>query len=188
MNIIRFCAFVLIVAVVNGYSLAPVNAATSQQSPAGSFGGGHAYFHPTQRAPYRFVNTVVRLDFDFARGIVYGDETATVRPKQSGMRDLPFNTAGIHYERVTVNGRSAAYTFDAGRELINVHLPAQAPPMRRSSSSFVIGPSRREACTSCGPTRRIRISRRRFGRRASQRTTVAGSRRGMSRIKKHPVS
>jgi aminopeptidase N len=72
------------------------------------------------------VNTVVRLDFDFARGIVYGDETATVRPKQSGMRDLPFNTAGIHDERVTVNGRSAAYTFHAGRELINVHLPAQA--------------------------------------------------------------
>lgn len=100
------------------------------------FGRGHAYFHPTAFAPYRFENTILRVHFDFARGIVYGDETAIVQPKRSGLRSLPFNTLGIHYRRVTVNGKPARYTFDTAHQMMNVQLPAPAAAGARLAVEF----------------------------------------------------
>ncbi len=100
------------------------------------FGRGHAYFHPTAFAPYRFANTIVRVHFDFARGIVYGDETAIVEPKRDGLRTLPFNTLGIHYERVTVNGAPVTYSFDAEHQLVEVHLHAPARAGARLAVHF----------------------------------------------------
>ncbi|HKU66325.1 MAG TPA: M1 family aminopeptidase [Candidatus Baltobacteraceae bacterium] len=108
-------------------------APTPQPRP---FGMGHVWFHPTAFAPYRFENTILRVHFDFARGIVYGDETAIVHAKRSGVRILPFNTLGIHYRRVTVNGEPASYTFDAKHQLINVRLPQPAAADARLSVEF----------------------------------------------------
>jgi aminopeptidase N len=101
------------------------------------FGRGHAYFHPTAYAPYRFADTIVRVRFDFARGIVYGDETAVVEPKRNGLTSLPFNTLGIHYERVTVNGAPVAYALDASREIMHVRLRGPATKETRLSVRFV---------------------------------------------------
>jgi len=100
------------------------------------FGRGHTYFHPTAIAPYRFENTIVRVHFDFPRGIVHGDETAIVHPKRSGLQTLPFNTLGIHYERVSVNGKPAHYSLNADKQLINVNLPAPAAANQRLSVEF----------------------------------------------------
>jgi aminopeptidase N len=91
------------------------------------FGRGQAYLHVTEFAPYTFENTVVALRFDFARGVVFGHEIAIVRPKRDGLRSLPFDTLGIRYEAVTVNGRAATYTFDAAKQRINVNV---ATPVR----------------------------------------------------------
>jgi aminopeptidase N len=126
MGVLRLCVIGVALVGLNGCASAPGDAAPPLDSPAGVFGNGHAYFHPTRVAPYRFGNSVIRLRFDITRGIVYGDETVTVIPKQSGTRDIPFNTAGIHYSRVTVNGQSAAYTFAHTRELVDIHLGSPA--------------------------------------------------------------
>lgn len=99
------------------------------------FGRGHAYFHPTAIAPYHFENTIVRVHFDFQRGIVYGDETAIVHPKHA-LQSLPFNTLGIHYQRVTVNGKAAHYTVDANKQVITVDLPSPAAAGRRLAVEF----------------------------------------------------
>ena len=100
------------------------------------FGRGHVYFHPTAIAPYRFENTIVRVHFDFPNGTVYGDETAIVHPKHPGLRTLPFNTLGIHYQRVSVNGKPARYSLDSDKQLINVDLPAPAAAGQRLSVGF----------------------------------------------------
>jgi aminopeptidase N len=100
------------------------------------FGRGQVYFHPTQFAPYRFDDTIVRVRFDFDRGIVYGDETAIVRPKRGGVTVLPFNTLGIHYRRVTVNGKPAGYTIDEQKQTIDVRLPSAPPAGTRLAVEF----------------------------------------------------
>lgn len=100
------------------------------------FGMGHVWFHPTATAPYRYENTIVRVHFDFPRGIVYGDETAIVHPKHDGLKTLPFNTLGIHYKRVTVNGAPVHYTLDTQHQLINVQLPQPAAADARLNVEF----------------------------------------------------
>lgn len=99
------------------------------------FGRGHVYFHPTSHAPYCFENTIVRVHFDFARGIVYGDETAIVHPKHA-LTSLPFNTLGIRYDRVTVNGKPVTYTIDTTRQMMHVRMPAQAAAGARLAVEF----------------------------------------------------
>jgi aminopeptidase N len=84
------------------------------------------FVHHTIAAPYTFANTIIRLHFDVPRGIVYGDETAIVRPKQP-LRVLAFHSHAIVYNRVIVNGEHAAFALDAARDLVNVQLRAPAP-------------------------------------------------------------
>lgn len=85
------------------------------------------YFHRTEHAPYRFENTIVRLRFDVPRGLVYGYETATVRPKRR-LLAVPFHTKDIHYEAISVNGRPAGFTLDPGHDILRVRIPGAAPP------------------------------------------------------------
>jgi aminopeptidase N len=83
------------------------------------------YVHRTEVAPYTFDDSIIRLRFDFAQGIVYGDETALVRPKRS-LTVIPFNSHGIVYQGVTVDRRDATFAIDKARDLLNVKLPAPA--------------------------------------------------------------
>ena len=97
---------------------------------------GHVWYHPTAIAPYRFENTTVKVRFDFGKGIVYGEETAIVRPKRDGLLTLPFNTLGIHYKSITVNGTPAAYSFDDQHQLVRVRLAQPASPSDTLSVQF----------------------------------------------------
>jgi aminopeptidase N len=85
------------------------------------FAQGHAVLHETTIPPYTFIDTVIRVHFDFARGIVYGEETATVRARRA-VNALPFDSVGIHYTSVTVNGQPAQVAFDPAQERILVHV------------------------------------------------------------------
>ena len=89
---------------------------------ASSLGG---FFHATQQAPYSFGDTILRLRFDLAAGIVYGHETAIVYLKHA-LHDLPFNTSAIHYEKITVNSVRAAYSVNDAQESMTVHLASPA--------------------------------------------------------------
>jgi aminopeptidase N len=95
--------------------------------PAGSraadLGG---YIHRTQSAPYTFKNTILRLHFNVAKGVVYGDETLVLRLKHP-MDVLPFHSHRIHYQRITVDGRNAVFTVDNTHDLVSVLLPSPAP-------------------------------------------------------------
>lgn len=88
------------------------------------YGRGKAYFHPTLIAPYRFHNTRIKLSFDFAKGIVYGDVTNTISPKTNGLRIVSFNSVGPVFRSVTLNGSPVKYT--ATGDHLNVMLPRPA--------------------------------------------------------------
>jgi aminopeptidase N len=136
-SLARLCAYGLALSFFAcGLGLAAPKPAAGPTPLPRPFGRGHAYFHPTQFAPYTFVNSIVRVRFNFDRGIVYGDETAIVRPKHSGLRILPFNTLGIHYESVTINGRPASYWFDESRQRIDVRTLAPAAEGTRLAIEF----------------------------------------------------
>jgi aminopeptidase N len=90
------------------------------------FGHGLGRPHPTEIAPYRFENTILRLHFDLARGAVDAHETVIVRPKHSGTRSLPFDAVGLQIHTLTVNGQPARYTRDETRQRIDVQLATPA--------------------------------------------------------------
>lgn len=99
------------------------------------FGEGNPVFHPTTIPPYIFINTVIRLRFNFTRGIVYGQETATVQTRQA-LRTLAFDSLGIHYRKVTVNGQPATYSTDDSRQRVEVTLPRSVQSHARAVVSF----------------------------------------------------
>jgi aminopeptidase N len=97
-----------------------------------ALGNGEAAYHRTVYAPYRFDDTRIRLHFDIARRTIYGDEIVVLRPKYTALRSLPFDSAGIEYERVTVNGNVAAITVDGTEQRVTVnvaHPVAAGTPM-----------------------------------------------------------
>src|SRR5581483_9412764 len=84
------------------------------------YGRGKAFYHKTQIAPYRFHNTLVKLNFNFSKGIVYGDVTNVISPKASGLRTVPFNSVGLRFSSVTVNGVPARFNTTADHVYVNL--------------------------------------------------------------------
>ncbi|HEV3153330.1 MAG TPA: M1 family aminopeptidase [Candidatus Baltobacteraceae bacterium] len=111
-------------------SLPTAGRAQNAGAPSGVFGNGHAYYHAVRVAPYRFLNTIVRLHFNVPRALVYGDETATVSTKNAQVRDLPFNSAGIHVQSIAVDGRRVRYTEDRAHETLHIPVDAGAAGTR----------------------------------------------------------
>jgi aminopeptidase N len=108
-----------IVRIVCAGALAAGGSAVSQ----GADLGGHV--HRTEVAPYSFDDSILRLRFDFAKGMVYGDETVLVRPKRA-LTAIPFDSRRIVYQRVGVDGRNAAFAVDEARDRVNVQLLSAA--------------------------------------------------------------
>ncbi len=108
------------------------------------YGRGKAYYHQTALAPYAFANTILRLSFDFSRGIVDGDATDVVTPKRAGLREVSFNSVGLRYTSVTINGAAAAY------HVAGDHLYVDLPQGARPTEAFAI-----EARYTARPTRGI---------------------------------
>ena len=90
------------------------------------YGRGRAYYHQTAVAPYVFTNTILRVSFDFRNSIVFGDVTDVVKPKEPGLRQIAFNSVGLRYSSVTLNGASVPYRV--ANDHLYVNLPQPAGP------------------------------------------------------------
>jgi aminopeptidase N len=90
------------------------------------FAEGAPVFHQTAVPPYSLKDTVIRVRFDVARGIVYAHETATIRTRQAA-GVLPFDSLGIHYRGIEVDGRPVEYTVDEARQKVDVTLRHAVP-------------------------------------------------------------
>jgi aminopeptidase N len=106
------------------------------------YGRGRAYYHKTEFAPYTFRNTLIKLSFNFGKGIAYGDVTNVVSPKAGGLRSVPFNSVGLHFSSVTVNGAPARYNVTNDHIYVNLAKPAKAASTLAIEMKYSVAPSR----------------------------------------------
>ncbi len=106
------------------------------------YGRGQAYYHKTATAPYGFHNTVIKLSFDFSKGIAYGDVTNIISPKANGLRVVSFNSVGLQYSSVTVNGAPARYNVANDHLYVNLARPAKASDTLAIETKYNVQPVR----------------------------------------------
>jgi aminopeptidase N len=106
------------------------------------YGRGKAFYHKTEIAPYRFHNILIKLNFNFAKGIVYGDVTNVISPKANGLTSVPFNSIGLHFSSVTVNGVPARFNATADHLYVNLAKPAKASDTLAIETKYSVTPAR----------------------------------------------
>ena len=106
------------------------------------YGRGKAYYHKTEIAPYRFHNTLIKLSFNFQKGIAYGDVTNVISPKANGLKVVPFNSVGPRFSSVTVNGAKARYNLTSDHIYVNLTQPAKANSTLAIEMKYSVAPVR----------------------------------------------
>lgn len=106
------------------------------------YGRGKAYYHKTAIAPYRFHNTLIKLNFNFAKGIAYGDVTNVISPKASGLKTVPFNSVGLRFSSVSVNGVPARFTTTADHLYVTLAKAAKASDTLAIETKYSVAPVR----------------------------------------------
>ncbi|HVS46252.1 MAG TPA: M1 family aminopeptidase [Verrucomicrobiae bacterium] len=106
------------------------------------YGRGTAVIQTTAIAPYTFDNTVLTLHFDFAKAVVYGVETVTIHPRADGLGVVPFDSIGMSYSAVTVNGQPAQYHVDASHLYVTLAQPANASDALTIAATYTTTPTR----------------------------------------------
>ncbi|HMC48882.1 MAG TPA: hypothetical protein VKJ77_26450, partial [Caballeronia sp.] len=100
--------------------------ASAQPTPAPRerpFGRGKAAYHPTPVPPYRITDEDVKLTFRFDQNFVHAIATMKVIDT-TGAATLPFDSIGLSYESVTINGKPATYKTDDAHLLVDVPKPS----------------------------------------------------------------
>jgi len=106
------------------------------------YGRGAATYHATAIAPYSFENTILRVHFDVAKGIVYGEATDVVHAKADGLTTLPFDSVGLTYSSVTVNGAPAIYRVADDHLYVDLAQPAKAGDRFAVVATYTTTPTR----------------------------------------------
>ncbi|MDQ6826376.1 MAG: HEAT repeat domain-containing protein [Candidatus Eremiobacteraeota bacterium] len=106
------------------------------------YGRGEARYHKTAVAPYRFENQIIAVSFDFVKGIVFGETTSVVYPKQDGLREVPFDSVRLRYKSVSVNGISARYRVTTNKLFVTLDRPAMRSDKLSIVASYEGRPSR----------------------------------------------
>jgi len=106
------------------------------------FGRGHAYYHRTQIAPYRFENQIVKTALDFQAGTLRGLTTSVIVPKHDGLASVPFDSVGLHYTSVTVNGAPASFRTTPDRLYVDLGSPAKAGDVLTIVAAYAAKPTR----------------------------------------------
>jgi len=101
--------------------LASSAAAAPKATHERPYGRGQAVYHPTPIPPYQITSEEVKLSFEFERDFVRGVASMTVLDTARAAQ-LPFNSVGLAYDRVELDGKPATYA------LKDDHLVVDAPP------------------------------------------------------------
>jgi aminopeptidase N len=121
---------------------ASAGAAERPQKPPRPYGRGEASYHATATAPYTFENEIVKLSFDFAKGVVYGQTTNVIHPKADGLQTIPFDSVGLHYSGVTVNGATTPFHVFNDQLVIDLAQPAKAGDRLEIVATYTTTPVR----------------------------------------------
>ncbi|HEY5258736.1 MAG TPA: M1 family aminopeptidase [Candidatus Baltobacteraceae bacterium] len=135
---VRVCAWIVLAAAYAGTAVA----APGPKFHPRPYGRGGAVYRKTAISPYRFDNTRLDLRFDFGKGIVYGHETVTIRPKADGLTVVPFDSVGIVYSAVTVNGQPVQYRADSSHLYVSLAQPANVNDALTIEATYTATPTR----------------------------------------------
>ncbi len=125
-----------------GVILGAAAASAAPVPPSIPFGRGHATLHRTVAAPYRFDDQIIKLAFDFGRGLVFGKTTSIVYPKADGLQTVDFDSVGLRYRSVTVNGTPARFRTTAGKLVVSLATPAAASTKLQIVADYSAHPTR----------------------------------------------
>ena len=105
------------------------------------YGRGMAYYHKTPVPQYTLQNTTLKLSFDFQKGLVYGDATNVVVPKGE-LGTIAFNSVGLKYSAVSVNGKPVKYRVDDNHLYVDLAQPANAADPISIEAKYTAHPTR----------------------------------------------
>ncbi|MGZ3540181.1 MAG: M1 family aminopeptidase [Vulcanimicrobiaceae bacterium] len=134
---VRFCATAAIV-----LAFVETAVAAPPKTHPRPYGRGKAFYHRTESAPYRFANTVLKLSFDVPHGIVHGQATNVIYPKSDGLKSVAFDSQGLRYSSVTVNGAPAKYRAQDDRLTIDLAQPANTGEKLAIVATYSAAPTR----------------------------------------------
>src|SRR5579862_7350436 len=142
MKLVLRLGVLLVPALVFAASQAPTNAAETPPKPPRPYGRGDASYHQTVAAPYAFENEIVKISFDVAKGTISAVTTNVVHPVSDGLSTIPFDSVGLQYSAVTVNGAPATFAAENGKLLVHLSQPARAGERLSIVATYTGAPTR----------------------------------------------
>ena len=115
--------------------------AAPQQKPR-PYGRGKATLHRTLEPPYHITNESISLAFDFERGAIQATTMIDVTPKDPKTTTLPFDSVGLTYNYVAINGIAAAFKTDADHLYVTLPLAIDAAKPFQITTQYVGTPTR----------------------------------------------
>ena len=106
------------------------------------FGRGHAYVHISEIAPYRFEKQTITARFNFTAGTLDAVTTSVIVAKHGGLRRVPFDSVGLQYHRVTLNGAPVRYNVTPGRLYVQLPAPAASGTRMTIAAEYSASPTR----------------------------------------------
>jgi len=127
---------------VLAFALSAVSTAAPPKRKPRPYGRGKATLHRTVEPPYHISNESITIAFDFEKGAIQATTIIDVKPKDASVTTLPFDSVGLTYNYVAVNGVGVAYRTDA--EHLYVSLPTPVDPTKsvQITTQYVGKPTR----------------------------------------------
>ncbi len=132
--------FALLVLVALGAGSA--SAQTEPNRKPRPYGRGKATLHRTVAPPYHITNESIALAFDFDAGSIQATTIIDVQPKNANLATLPFDSVGLKYTFVAVNGTAVRYTTDAEHLYVTLPTPVDTTKPIQITTQYVAKPTR----------------------------------------------
>jgi len=122
-----------------------VGSASAQTAPNQKprpYGRGKATLHRTVAPPYHITNESISLAFDFEAGTIQATTIIDVKPKDANIATLPFDSIGLTYNFVAVNGVGVRYKTDADHLYVTLPTPVDPTKTVQITTQYVGKPTR----------------------------------------------
>ena len=137
-SLMRPFALVLLVTLGAGSA----SAETAPNPKPRPYGRGKATLHRTLAPPYHITNEAISLAFDFETGTIQATTIIDVQPKDPSRATLPFDSVGLTYNFVAVNGTGVRYTTDAEHLYVTLPTPVDTTKPLQITTQYVGKPTR----------------------------------------------
>jgi len=133
--------FALVLLVALGVGSASAQTAPPNRKPR-PYGRGKATLHRTVAPPYHITNEDISVAFDFEVGTIQATTIIDVQPTDASRATLAFDSVGLTYNFVAVNGTGVRYTTDAEHLYVTLPTPVDTTKPVQITTQYVGKPTR----------------------------------------------